>query len=265
MKLEVKSLSFGYEQSRLILKDIFFTCTDAQVLCILGANGTGKSTLLKCITGEEKAKGEILIDGNLIDSYSSQELAQRFAYIPQITVPTFPFRVLDVVLMGRTAHMKYFSSPDLEDEKTALENLHFLGIEHLKDKAFTEISGGERQLVMIAAALTQEPELMILDEPTAHLDFGNAHRFLELVLKLRRRGVGIIMTTHFPDHALFLGGDTIILKGGMVWKRGTARDIITEANMTDLYRLNVHIREFGDREVCIPGELSHEAHATAMG
>ncbi len=255
MKLEVKSLNFGYDATRKIIKDVSFSCSGSQILCILGTNGTGKSTLLKCITGEEKAGGRIQIDDRDLSEFSSRELAQKFAYIPQMTVPTFPFRVLDVVLMGRTAHLKYFSSPDQEDEAIAMENLEFLKIAHLKDKAYTDISGGERQLVMIAAALTQQPELMILDEPTAHLDFGNAHRFLELMIRLQERGMGILMTTHFPDHALFLHGDTLVLKDGLVRHSGPAEEIITEENMTDLYGLDVHLTDVGNRTVCIPGDL----------
>ena len=255
MELIVESLRFGYDENRTVLNDISFTCSGAQVLCILGSNGTGKSTLLKCITGEERCEGSILIDGRPLSDYNARELAKKIAYIPQMTVPTFPFRVLDVVLMGRTAHLKYFSSPDQDDEALAMDNLRFLGIDHLSEKAYTDISGGERQLVMIAAALTQQPELMILDEPTAHLDFGNAHRFLELVFRLKERGMGVLMTTHFPDHALFLEGSTIVLRDGYVWRQGMADEVITEENMTGLYGLEVHKQQIGDRTVCIPGTL----------
>jgi iron complex transport system ATP-binding protein len=255
MELKVESLRFGYDASRMVLKDISFSCSGAQVLCILGSNGTGKSTLLKCITGEERFEGQVLIDGRKLRTYSAGALAKKIAYIPQMTVPTFPFRVLDVVLMGRTSHMKYFGTPDEEDEILAVDNLKFLGIDHLKEKACTDISGGERQLVMIAAALTQQPELMILDEPTAHLDFGNAHRFLELVFRLQERGMGVMMTTHFPDHALFLEGHTIVLRDGYVWQQGLASEVITEETMSGLYGLEVHKRQIGSRTICVPGAL----------
>ncbi|MGP1442191.1 MAG: ABC transporter ATP-binding protein [Anaerovoracaceae bacterium] len=255
MKLEIKSLSFGYDNSRKILKDISFSCSGSQIMCILGTNGTGKSTLLKCITGEERAEGTVLIDGKSLSSYNSGNLAKKIAYIPQMTVPTFPFKVLDVVLMGRTVHMGYFSVPNRNDESLAVENLEFLGIAHLKEKSFTGISGGERQLVMIAAAMTQEPELMILDEPTAHLDFGNAHRFLELMFRLKDKGVGVLMTTHFPDHALFLKCHTIMLKNGYIVNEGMATDVITDETMTQLYGLEVHRKQIGERNICIPGVL----------
>ena len=108
---------------------------------------------------------------------------------------------------------------------------------------------------MIAAAMTQEPELMILDEPTAHLDFGNAHRFLELMFRLKDKGVGVLMTTHFPDHALFLKCHTIMLKNGYIVNEGMATDVITDETMTQLYGLEVHRKKIGERNICIPGVL----------
>ena len=169
--------------------------------------------------------------------------------------PSFPFQVLDVVLMGRTSHVGYFYSPGKTDEEIAFEHLRFLHIDHLWNKPYTDISGGERQLVLIAAALSQEPELLILDEPTAHLDFGNQHRFLELILALKEKGTGILMTTHSPDHALFLDGKTLILKDGSLWKSGNADSIITPETMSELYKLDVHISQYHNRKICIPGQI----------
>lgn len=256
MELKVNSINFGYDENRKVIKDVSFEFSASQILCILGANGTGKSTLLKCLIGEEKANGDILIDGKNIKEYNTRQLAQKFAYIPQTTDATFSFRVIDVILMGRTAYIDYFGTPDQSDIDLAIEKMNFLGIGYLKEKLFNEISGGERQLVMIAAAMTQEPELMIFDEPTAHLDFGNSYRFLDLVKKLQQKGIGIIMTTHFPEHALFLKGDTLILKDGLVMSKGKADDIITEKNMSKLYGIEVNIREIEDRIVCIPGKMN---------
>ena len=253
MRLEVRDLSFSYDTSRHIFEAVSFQCEGSQILCILGENGAGKSTLLNCILGEEQAEGEILINQKPLSAYSARELAKKIAYIPQTHVPIFPFRVMDVIMMGRTAWMGYFSAPSQEEEAMALENLEFLNISHLKEKPYTAISGGERQLVMIAAALTQEPELLVLDEPTAHLDFGNQHRFLELVLRLQERGMGIIMSTHSPDHALMLKGTTLILKSGRLWHSGLAENVITEATMSELYRLEVRLKDVGDRTVCVPG------------
>lgn len=256
MELKVNSISFGYSEDKKVIKDISFNFSDSEVLCILGANGTGKSTLLKCIIGEEKANGEILIDNKNISNYNTRQLAQKFAYIPQNIESIFSFRVIDVVLMGRTAYIDYFGVPDNSDISFAMEKMNFLGISYLKEKLFNEISGGERQLVMIAAAMTQDPELMIFDEPTAHLDFGNSYKFLDLIKKLQKKGIGVIMTTHFPEHALFLKSDTLILKDGLVMGEGKADEIITEKNMTELYGIEVNIREIENRTVCILGKMN---------
>ncbi|MBR5381380.1 MAG: ABC transporter ATP-binding protein [Oscillospiraceae bacterium] len=255
MKLEVRDLVFGYDETRRILDGVSFTLEGSGIFCILGQNGTGKSTLLKCLVGEEKAEGSIRMDGRELSSYTARERARKIAYLPQTHVPSFPFRTLDVVMMGRSAHMRYFASPGSEEEREAMKNLEFLGIAHLKDKPYTDISGGERQLVLLAAALTQDPELLILDEPTSHLDFGNSHRFLELVSKLHGGGMAVLMTTHFPDHALYLNASTLVLKGGCLWLHDKASAVVREDTMTELYKLPVHISRMGGRQFCIAGEL----------
>ena len=255
MKLEAEHLHFGYDAARTILEDVSFALGGTGVYCILGRNGTGKSTLLKCLVGELHAAGRILFDGKERAAYSDREIAQRVAYIPQSHTPTFPFRVLDVVMMGRTAHMAYFASPGACEEEIARHHMNFLGIAHLAEQPYTNISGGERQLVMLAAALTQQPAFLILDEPTAHLDFGNAQRFLDLVLRLNAEGLGILMTSHFPDHALYLGAETLVMKDKKLWKHGAAADVIDEESMTALYGLPVHIGSIGTRSVCVGGEI----------
>ena len=255
MRLDVEQLSFSYDARRTILKHVTFSLAGTGIYCILGKNGTGKSTLLKCIVGEHGGTGRVLLDGKDRAAYGQRELARKIAYIPQNHTPTFPFRVLDVVMMGRTAHMRYFGSPGAREEELAHEHLRFLGIDHLCEQPYTNISGGERQLVLLAAALTQSPAFLILDEPTAHLDFGNAHRFLDLVLRLHAQGIGILMTTHFPDHALYLRAQTLVLKDKTLWKHGAAEDVIDEAGMTELYELPVHIGNIGTRTVCVGGDI----------
>lgn len=256
MRLDVERLGFAYDARRVILEDVTFFLAGTGIYCILGKNGTGKSTLLKCIVGEHDAAGRVLLDGKERGAYGQRELARKIAYIPQNHTPTFPFRVLDVVMMGRTAYMRYFGAPGAREEEIALHYLRFLGIAHLRDQPYTNISGGERQLVLLAAALTQQPELLILDEPTAHLDFGNAHRFLDLVLRLHAQGIGILMTTHFPDHALYLDAETLVLRERTLWKHGRAADVIDEESMTALYGLPVHIGRIGTRTVCVGGDIA---------
>ena len=254
MKLEARGLTFSYNGRRTIFKNISFSCDSPEILCILGANGTGKSTLLKCMIGQYKpGEGGMFVNGRNVREYSPKELAHRIAYIAQSHQPAFPFKVLDVVTMGRTSHIGYLASPGKEERDFAMENLRYLKIEHLWDTPYTDISGGERQLVMIAAALTQEPEILILDEPTSHLDFGNQYRFIQLIEQLREKGMGVVMTTHFPDHALELKGRTILLRDGEIQADGMAKEVITDENMEKLYHIKVNVRKFGDRSICIPG------------
>lgn len=260
-ELEVRHLAFGYEPSRRVLDDVSLTYRSPDTLCLLGANGTGKSTLLKIIIGECRPQGGVvLLDGRPTSSYSARQLARKIAYIPQSHVPAFAFSVLDVVLMGRTARLGYFASPGRSDRALAMQRLDFLQIAHLRDQPYTDISGGERQLVMIAAALNQDPEVLILDEPTSHLDFGNQYRFLHLVDRLRAEGRGVIMTTHFPDHALELGGTTAVLKDKSILAVGSASEVVTAPVLSDIYQLDVQVETIHDRRVCIPGPLTTMGH-----
>ena len=253
MRLEVKDISFQYSEERMIFQDLTFSYETPRTMCILGSNGTGKSTLLKCLLGQNRIhKGSIQIDGKEVSRYRPRELARKVAYLPQSHMPSFSFPVIDVVMMGRTSRIGYFASPGKEDRRIAEENLEYLNIGHLAEKPYTALSGGERQMVMIASAMAQEPELIILDEPTSHLDFGNQFRFVRLVEKLGKLGMGVLMTTHFPDHALYLDCDTVILDKGGIIASGRAKDVINDENMSTIYRLKTRIVEIDGREICVP-------------
>ena len=257
MNLTVDDIPFGYDSERNVIEHLSLTYDSPDVLCILGSNGMGKSTLLQCIIGAfQTSTGSITVDGVRVGDYKARDFARKVAYIPQSHTPSFAYKVVDIVTMGRTSRIGYLANPSSEDVEIAREQLDYLGVGHLAEKAYTEISGGERQLVMIASALAQDPELMILDEPTAHLDFGNAYRFVELVEKLCKRNMGVLMTTHFPDHALALDGTTAILSGGRIIAKGRARDVITEENMCELYGIEVHVERIGDRTICVPGPIA---------
>lgn len=257
MRLEIKDLVFSYApDSRKVIDGLSLTYESPDVLCILGHNGTGKSTLLQCLIGDYRPRsGSVEIDGRPVDSFPARELARKIGYIPQTHVPSFDFPVIDVVTMGRTSLMGRFSTPAAEDVERAEEKLRYLHIEHLRNKPYTAISGGERQLVMIASALAQEPEALVLDEPTAHLDFGNQYRFVQLVEQLRESGMGVIMTTHFPDHALALNGTTAVLDKGGLAAFGEAREVVTDDRLSELYGIEVHVERVGGRSFCIPGPL----------
>lgn len=256
MRLDIDDLGFSYDGGRSVIDGLTLGYESPDALCILGSNGTGKSTLLQCVIGAFKpTRGDVRIDGRPVGSFSARDLARRISYIPQTHVPAFEYPVIDVVTMGRTSIIGRFSTPSAADEERALDKLDFLGIAHLRDKPYTQISGGERQLVMIASALAQEPDVLVLDEPTAHLDFGNQYRFVKLVEQLCAEGMGVIMTTHFPDHALELGGTTAVMSGGRIAHVGPAREVVTADNLRALYGIEINVCTLGERLVCVPGPL----------
>jgi len=256
MKLEVCSAVCGYRE-KVVLEDISFSVSSSEILCLLGPNGVGKTTLFKTILGFLKLKGgSIRADGEDLDTWSRRKYAQKIGYVPQTHTPPFPFTVFDVVAMGRTAHVGTFASPSKEDLEIAAEVLDSLNITSIKDRIYTEISGGERQMVLIARALTQQPELLVMDEPTSNLDFGNQLRVLKQIRKLAENGMGIVMTSHFPDHA-FLCSSRVALLSRSGFAIGEPDQIITEESLREVYGVNVKIVETpvgGGRveKACVP-------------
>ena len=250
---EVKNISFDYDGEE-IFSDISFSIESGDVLCILGPNGTGKTTLIKCLNGlNEINSGEILINGEDIRGLSFRQISKHVGYIPQSHVPSFPFKVFDVVLMGRAPYLNLTDSPKDEDKKIALDALKTLGIEDLKDKEYTNLSGGERQLVFLARVLCQKPDILILDEPTSHLDFGNQIKLLEIIDNLARAGLSIIMSSHFPDHAFLSSTKVAIMKNKKFIDFGTPDDVVTEENLKRAYSIDVKLMELDDkRKVCVP-------------
>ncbi len=263
MKFRVCNGKCGYGTTT-VLQDVTFTVESGEVLCLLGPNGTGKTTLFKSILGLLKIQaGSIELDGKDLLTLSRAQIARMIGYIPQAHNPPFPFKVLDVILMGRTAHLGVFASPGKEDLKIAEEILDTLNIRHLRNKIYTKISGGEKQLVMIARALTQKPLMLVMDEPTAALDFGNQLLVLSHIRRLADSGLGIVMASHFPDHAFLYSTKVILLKSGGLYAVGTPAEVITEQNLERLYGVNVKIVNTGvqnsrdksegrEIQVCVP-------------
>ncbi|WP_211289826.1 putative ABC transporter ATP-binding protein [Sporomusa silvacetica DSM 10669] len=256
MGLEVRNATFAYNEERTSFQNISFSVSRGEVMCLLGPNGAGKSTLIKCLNRLLVLRsGAVLLDGHDISNLSRQQLAKKIAYVPQSHIPAFPYSVINVVLMGRTAHLGFLSSPGKKDRDIAEQALDSLGITHLANKPYTQISGGERQLVLLAAVLAQEPEYLLLDEPTSHLDFGNQTRLLEVINRLAKQGIAVIMSSHFPDHAFFTSGKVVILKEGSLVDIGSAADVITEKNIRDTYGIEVLIGPVAGRHdviTCVP-------------
>lgn len=241
MKLELKNVTCGYGL-KPIIQNVSMEVKSGEVLCMLGPNGVGKTTLFKTILGFLNIqKGNILIDGKSIYDYSPKELAKLLGYVPQAHNPPFPFKVIDVVLMGRVSYIGMFSSPTKEDFDIALNALEILDILYLKDKVYTEISGGEKQLVLIARALAQQAKMLIMDEPTSNLDFGNQIKVLTHVKKLAQKGIGVLMTSHFPNHVFFCATKVALIKNGKLLTIGEPNQVITKESLKEMYGINIEI------------------------
>ena len=243
MILTIEHLDCGYG-SKKVVSDFSVTAKTGEVLCILGANGIGKTTLFKTILGHlPRLAGKIRIDKKEIQDLSQKQKAKYISYVPQAHNTPFAFSVLDVVTMGRIAHLNLFSAPKEHDINIARKALERLGIEHLTDRVFTEISGGERQMVLIARALAQESEFLIMDEPTSNLDFGNQVKVLEVVKRLAESGLGIIMTTHYPDHTFLCRSKVVLMMRDQHILVGSAEEIVTQENMVQAYGVPVCIAD----------------------
>lgn len=255
--LRVKDLRAGYDATEIV-HDVSFEVGDGEFACIIGANGCGKTTLLKNLLGLIKPfGGSVEMNGKDVLSMDEKEMARHFAYIPQAHTPPFPFAVRDVVLMGRTPHMGRLAVVSPKDRRIAYGALVQLGIEHLADETYTDLSGGQRQLVLIARALTQQPELLIMDEPTASLDFGNQQLVLSRMKTLAKSGMSVIMVTHDPDHALFCADRVIVMKEGSILLDGSSEETITTETLQEIYQTNVQVLDvpLADgrvKRVCVP-------------
>lgn len=223
---------------------------------ILGPNGSGKSTLFKTILGLIKPiSGQIRIDGESLDSLSQIDRAKTFAYVPQSQQQVFPYTVAEMVLMGRTTHIKPFASPSQSDVEAVYSALGSLGISGLKDLEFTKLSGGQRQLTVIARALAQNARVIILDEPTASLDFGNEVRVLDEISKLASQGWTIILSTHNPAHALQLADSVTTIKDGSVMAHGSPQGILTSHHLSELYESQISVIEVDGVHTCVAANL----------
>ncbi len=254
MRLEARDLSIGYP-GHLVGRDITLSLAPGEVLCLLGPNGAGKTTLFhRTLLGLQPALGgAVLVDGVPLVSLPPAEIARRLAYVPQAQATEFSYSVLDVVLMGRTARIKAFASPGAADERIARDKLAALGIGELASHDYTRISGGQRQLALIARALAQETPILVLDEPTASLDFGNQALVLARIRDLAAQGFGIVLSTHDPDHALLVSTRVAIIADGGLRAIGSPEQVVTAKMLSAVYRTDVLVEQtLSGRRVCVP-------------
>lgn len=245
--LEIQNAVCGYrrgKKTKTVIEGISLSVDRGEIMCILGANGIGKTTLFRSVLGGiPLLSGSVNVDGRDLSGMSIRERARKIGYVPQSHTPPFPFTVMQVAVMGRTAHMQMFATPSAGDLEAAEQALNLMGIDHLKDEPYTEISGGERQLVLIARAIAQESDYLIMDEPTSNLDFGNRIRVLRRVRQLAETGRGVIMTTHDPDHAFSVASKVTVIKNGRDYVTGPTEEILTCSLMDEIYGIRTGVAE----------------------
>jgi iron complex transport system ATP-binding protein len=258
VSMEIRNAGFQYARTdaRPVFANVSFTLSQGEVFCLLGPNGSGKSTLLKCLSGLLSVnEGAVFLNQKDIRGFSAAQRARAVGYVPQALSSAFPFRVRDVVVMGRAAYLKLFSSPSKKDIAAAAAALDKIGISHLSERPCNRISGGEWQLVLIARALAQNPDVLLLDEPTSHLDLGNQMNILRIVNQLAKEGFAIAMASHFPDHVFLCGDRVALLKDRSLLKMGPPDEVITALRMKQAYNVAVEIITLENatrRKVCVP-------------
>lgn len=254
MSIDVEHLSFSYGNHQ-VLRDLSFHIPDHTLLNVLGPNGVGKSTLFRCILClTSNYTGTVRVNGKDLRNLSIRQRAREIAYIPQTHTTTYDYIVADVVLMSARAKGTLFSTPKPAQIARAWDALERVGIAHLGHRPYTQISGGERQLVLIARAIAQNARTIIMDEPTSSLDFGNTIRVLSAVRELAREGMSIIQSTHQPDHAFLYADKTLVINKGALYAFGDPPDVITKEVISTIYNVEVEVNSlYGDKvRVCVP-------------
>lgn len=254
MTLAARALSFGYP-GREVGRGLDLDLGAGEVLCVLGPNGAGKTTLMRTLLGLIPALGgQVLESGRDLARLSRQAIARAVAYVPQASANPFDFTLLELAEMGRTAHLGAFAQPGRKDRDIARVALERLGIGALAERPIAAVSGGERQLALIARALATEAPLLVMDEPTAGLDFGNQSRVLQEIVRLKAGGMSVLFSSHNPDHAFLIADRVLLLESGRVLAQGDTAEILGAESLSRLYGVTVHVTEVetpaGRRRVC---------------
>lgn len=256
--LAAEDLHFAYG-TRAVLGGVSLNVRTGEVVALLGANGSGKSTLLKLLLGLlQPLRGDVRLDDRALRGCSRREIARRVAYVPQSQAMPFPYRVRDLVALGRIPHQGLFDRLQRRDRDVVTESLQRLGIQHLAARPYTELSGGQRQLCLIARALAQEAPTIVMDEPVSGLDYGNQWRLLGLIRELAAEGRACVLTSHHPEHVLAAASRAVLLHEGRVIGDGAPCDVVTPQHIERLYQLRVARHALPDGTLALTPEAGME-------
>ena len=250
----LQGISFGYGAAGpAVLENISMEIPPRSVTAILGPNGSGKTTLLRLLLGlQVPRKGDIVLLGKSRGRYSSKEMKQLIGLVPQEESIPFDLSVIEYVLLGRAPHLRLLELPKQGDLRIALESLATIGLTGLQDRLLPSLSGGERQLVTIARALAQETSILLMDEPTSHLDLANRRRVLQVMRALGHMGKTILFTTHDPNAAAAVADHAVMLRGGRVLAAAPVREAFTSQNLSDTYGVGVEVIQVGNKPIVLP-------------
>ncbi|WP_374712187.1 ABC transporter ATP-binding protein [Symbiobacterium terraclitae] len=242
MAIEMEAVRFGYRGAEVI-RGASFAVPEGSITCLLGRNGSGKTTLIRLVNGILRPQaGSVKVDGLEVTTSPRPAVARRIAFVPQEHQGVFPYGVEELVVMGRNPHLSLISRPGRRDFAAARAAMEAVGIAHLAGRDYMQISGGERQLVLIARALTQETPYLLMDEPTSHLDFSNQHAIMAIVRRItRERGVGVLVAMHDPNLALAFADRVVMLREGQVYRAGPAAEVMTPEHLQALYQMPIDV------------------------
>jgi len=250
--ISVEDVYFQYRLQKVI-DGCSFKLEQGKIYCLLGKNGSGKSTIIKILNGIIKAdKGTILMNGKDINNLSKKEKASIIGYVPQNHSGFFNYSVLDMVVMGRNPHKDFFQQPKSEDYKIAEEALNMIEISYLKERFFNELSGGEKQLVLIARVIAQDTKFLLLDEPTSHLDFYYQHQVLKAIKRIvKEKNISVLMAMHDPNLTVLFGDYIYMLKEGKIQNEGTVDKIMNKETLSSLYGMNIVVDNISNKKKII--------------
>ena len=257
MTLAARALDFGF-RDHVVGRALDCALEAGEAVCLLGPNGSGKSTLMRTLLGlQPRLAGEVALDGRDIGAWSEAERARRLAWVPQAADSHFDFSLLEIVEMGRTAHRGVFARPGPRDREISRAALERLGIAGLAGRPVHAVSGGESQLALVARALATEAGYLVMDEPTANLDYGNQSRVLDEIARLKEAGIGVLVSTHHPEHAFRVADRVLLLSAGRLVAQGPTLATLTSEALTALYGRPVEVATVtlsggASRRVCVP-------------